>query len=171
MNKKFQEPDEIDCDQQLAELNEQLEELTVALQRERADTINIRRQHEMQMSNLRNAAKASVVRELLPVIDNFELAIKHAPQLDAKSQKDSDQKIIDWIKGVEKILNQFEKTLADMGVTRIATVGETFNPNLHEAISMEEGEGDQEIVSDELQAGYQMGDEVLRHAKVRVRVQ
>jgi len=45
-----------------------------------------------------------------------------------------------------------------------------FDPNLHEAVSMEEGDGDTEIVSEELQAGYQLDDEVLRHAMVRVKM-
>jgi molecular chaperone GrpE len=105
------------------------------------------------------------VCELLPVIDNFELAIKHIPQdLDAGNKNFSE-----WVEGIKKILSQFEKTLADMGVSRIKTVGEPFDPNLHEAISMEEGEGDQEIVSEELQSGYEMDGQVLRHAKVRVK--
>ncbi len=47
-----------------------------------------------------------------------------------------------------------------MGVERIKTVGESFDPELHEAVSMEEGEGDKEVVSEELQAGYQLGDNV-----------
>ncbi len=161
MSKKAQAKED---NAELQQLNAQLEELTTALQRERADAMNMRRQHDLQMSGLRTAAKVSVVRELLPVIDNFELAIKHMPQ----DSDAADSKFAEWVDGVRKILSQFQKVLADMGVSRIKTVNEPFDPNLHEAISMEEGEGDQEIVSDELQAGYQMGDQVLRHAKVRV---
>jgi molecular chaperone GrpE len=56
-----------------------------------------------------------------------------------------------------------------MGVERIKTVGEMFDPRYHEAVSMEEGDGTEEIVSDELQAGYKLGDEVIRHAMVRVK--
>jgi molecular chaperone GrpE len=67
------------------------------------------------------------------------------------------------------VVRQFEKTLADIGVKRIKTVGEPFDPHIHEAVSAEEGDGDQEIVSEELQAGYKLGDEVIRHAMVRVR--
>ena len=138
----------------------QIDELTEALQRERADATNLRRRYEEQIASLQTLAKASVVRNLLPVIDNFERALKHVPaELTGN----------DYVKGIESIVKQFEKTLEQLGVQKIKTVGEPFNPHLHEAISMDEGDGDQEIVSEELQSGYQMGDEVLRHAMVRVK--
>ena len=61
-----------------------------------------------------------------------------------------------------------EKTLADMGVERIKTVGEPFDPELHEAVSLEEGDGNREVVTEELQAGYRISNDVIRHAMVRV---
>ena len=147
---------------QIEELQTQVAELTEALQRERADATNLRRRHEEQVASLKSVVKASVVRDLLPVIDNIERALKHVPAELADN---------DYMKGVQGIVKQFEKTLADIGVVRIKTVGEPFDPRLHEAVSMEEGEGAQEIVSEELQAGYQLGDEIIRHAMVRVRMQ
>ncbi|HZM63773.1 MAG TPA: nucleotide exchange factor GrpE [Candidatus Saccharimonadales bacterium] len=143
-------------------LQQQIGELTEALQRERADAINLRRRYDEQLGSLQTMAKASVVRDLLPVIDNFERALKHVPAELAQN---------DYIRGIQSIVKQFEKTLAELGVKKIKTVGEAFNPQLHEAVSMEEGEGDQEVVSEELQPGYILGDEVLRHAMVRVRQQ
>lgn len=148
--------------EQLEALQQQVAELTEALQRERADVTNIRRRHEEQLVSLREALKANVVRDLLPVVDNFERALKYVPE----HLKDED-----YIKGVQGVVKQFEKTLADLGVERIATVGEVFNPVYHEAVSMDEGDGGQEIVSEELQAGYKIGDEVIRHAMVRVKLQ
>ena len=74
------------------------------------------------------------------------------------------------MKGVQGVVKQFEKTLADMGVERIKTVGEPFDPHLHEAVGIEEGDSGQEIVSEELQPGYKLGDEVIRHAMVKVKV-
>ncbi|EQD79132.1 co-chaperone GrpE, partial [mine drainage metagenome] len=62
------------------ELDQQLVALTEALQRERADSLNLRRRHEREMSHLRNYVKADVIRDLLPVIDNFERSIKHIPE-------------------------------------------------------------------------------------------
>jgi molecular chaperone GrpE len=146
----------------VSQLEQQIGELTDALQRERADATNLRRRHDEQIANLRTTVKATVVRDLLPVVDNFERALKHVPDELAGN---------DYIKGVEGVVKQFEKTLADLGVERIKTVGEPFDPHLHEAVSMEEGDGDQEIVSEELQSGYRLGDEVIRHAMVRVKTQ
>lgn len=137
-----------------------LHELTEALKRERADALNMRRRHETEIAALRSRVKASVVHDLLPVIDNFERALKHVP---------ADLKDDDYIKGVQGIVKQFETTLAQMGVERIKTVGEHFDPHLHEAIGTEEGEGDKETVSEELQAGYKLGDEIIRHAMVKVK--
>lgn len=146
----------------VALLQQQVADLTDALQRERADAMNIRRRHDEQIAKLKTTVKASVVADLLPVIDNFERALKHVPEDLAEN---------DYVKGVQGVVKQFEKTLTDIGVTRIKTVGEEFNPHLHEAVSMEEGEGSKEIVSEELQSGYQLGEEVIRHAMVRVKPQ
>lgn len=152
--------------QNLEQLQSQLSELTEALKRERADSVNIRRRHEEQVSTMRSAIKANVVRDLLPVIDNFERALKHVP---------SDLEGNDFVKGVQGVVRQFEKTLADMGVERIPTVkdgkGEPFDPRYHEAVQMEDGDGSQEVVSEELQSGYRIGEEVIRHAMVRVKLQ
>jgi molecular chaperone GrpE len=112
------------------------------------------------MAGLRIRTKANVVRELLPVIDNFERALKHVPD---------DLQDHDYIKGVQGVVKQFEKTLQDMGVERIKTTGELFDPRYHEAVSMEEGEGGEEVVADELQSGYKLGEDVIRHAMVKVR--
>jgi molecular chaperone GrpE len=141
-------------------LEQQIADLTEALQRERADVINVRRQHEEQITRLKDFVRADIVKDLLPVIDNFERALKHVPK---------DLENNDYVKGVQGVVKQFEKTLEQMGVERIKTVGEPFNPELHEAVSSD-GEGENEIVSDELQAGYILHGQVLRHAMVRVKL-
>lgn len=148
-------------DKKLSKSAQQIIDLTNALQHERADATNIRRQHEEQIANLRVVVKSNVVRDLLPVIDNFELSIKHLP----KDLEDND-----YVKGIQSIVKQFEKTLANLGVERIVTVGEAFDPRYHEAVTMEEGKGTQEVVSEELQAGYKIGGDVIRHAMVRVKL-
>lgn len=150
-----------ESDEQLQQLQQQLGELTEALQRERADAMNLRRRHEEQVASLKNVVKANIIRELLPVIDNFERALKHVP--DELSGND-------FVKGVQGIVKQFEKSLSELGVERIKTVGEPFDPRFHEAVQMEDGDGTQEVVSEELQAGYRVGDDVIRHAMVKVRM-
>lgn len=142
-------------------LQVQIDQLTEALQRERADATNIRRRHDEQIAGMRTVVKASVVRDLLPVVDNFERALKHIPE---------DLEGNDYIKGVQAVVKQFESTLAGIGVERIATVDAPFDPRYHEAVAMEEGDGSNEVVSEELQSGYRIGDEVIRHAMVKVKV-
>lgn len=148
-------------DKEAEQLATQVTELTEALQRERADATNIRRRHDEQIAGLKSMVKAGVIRDLLPVIDNLERALKHVPEeLEAN----------DYVKGVQGVVKQFEKTLTDLGVERIKTVGELFDPKYHEAISMEDGDGATEVVSEELQSGYKIGEEVIRHAMVRVKM-
>ena len=142
------------------ELEQQIGELTEALQRERADSVNIRRRHEEQIAGLKDMVRVSVVEDLLPVIDNFERALKHVPRDLANN---------DYIKGVQGVVKQFEDTLQQMGVQRIKTVGEAFDPNIHEAVGMEDGDGEHEVVCEELQPGYTLGTNVIRPAMVKVR--
>ena len=142
-------------------LEQQIAELTEALQRERADATNIRRRHDEQLAQLKTVVKADVIEDLLPAIDNLERALKHTPQ---------DLQDSDYAKGVQGVVKQFEKAFKTIGVERIKTVGELFDPQWHEAVSMdEEGDGSEEVVSEELQAGYRLGDTVIRHAMVRVK--
>lgn len=146
----------------VAALEQQIAELTEALQRERADATNLRRRHDEQIASLKDMVKAHVIRDLLPIADNLERALRHVPADLAEN---------DYVKGVQGVVKQFEKTFADLGVERIAAMDQPFDPRYHEAVSMEEGDGVEEVVSEELQAGYKIGDEVIRHAMVRVRTQ
>ena len=146
----------------ITELQQKIGELTEALQRERADAENLRRRTQEEKSRLGEFYKAMVIQELLPALDNLERAFKHTP----KELKDSD-----YVKGVQGVLKQFEQCFAQLGVKRIKTFGEVFDPRLHEAVHLEEGDGAVEVVCEELQPGYLLGDEVIRHAMVKVRME
>ena len=143
----------------LKALQQQVAELTDALQRERADAINLRRRTEEDRTRQASYAKANVIIKLLPVIDSLQRADQHVPAELAQT---------DYVNGIKAVIRQFEKFLSDLGIERIKTVGEIFDPRFHEAIALEEGNGSQEIVSDEIQSGYKIGDEVIRHAIVKV---
>ena len=153
----------------IEELQRQIVELTEALQRERADSLNLRRRLEEERSSMGDFFKAMAVREMLPVMDNCERLLHHIS---------TNSKGNPWKEGAEKIVQQSRKTLEDFGVERIKTVGEHFDPHLHEAVHMDlpseasakGGESDyREIISEELRAGYKIGNEVLRPAMVKVR--
>jgi molecular chaperone GrpE len=146
----------------IAELEQKIAELTEALQRERADAENLRRRTDMEKSRLGEFYKAMVVQELLPALDNLERAFKHTPK---------DIKDHDYVKGMQGVMKQFEQCFAQLGVKRVKTVGEVFDPRLHEAVHMEEGDGTVEVVCEELQPGYTIGDEVIRHAMVKVKME
>jgi molecular chaperone GrpE len=143
-------------------LQDQVNALTEALQRERADAVNLRRRVDEEKEKMAVFYKAKVVRDLLPALDNLERALKHVP----KDLKDND-----YVKGVQGVVKQFEQNLNQLGVERIKTIGEKFDPSLHEAIHMEEGEGEVEVVCEELQPGYKIGGEVIRHAIVKVKME
>lgn len=142
------------------DLEQKIGELTEALQRERADAMNIRRRADEERAQLGSTFKAMVIEHLLPALDNLDLALKHAP----KDLADND-----YVKGVQSVAKQFDKAFEDLGVERIKTVGEHFDPHLHEAVHMEDGDGHHEIISAELQAGYKIGNEVIRPATVKVK--
>lgn len=152
----------VDFEEVANQLAQELAEANEALLRERADAANVRRRADEDRAKMAGFYKANVVRELLPVIDNFERALKAIPPDIAEH---------DYVKGIQGVVKQFEQALAKIGVERIKTVGEKFDPVFHEAVTMEEGDGTEEIISEELQAGYKVGDEVIRHAMVRVKLQ
>ncbi|MGN1313223.1 MAG: nucleotide exchange factor GrpE [Candidatus Nanosyncoccaceae bacterium] len=125
-------------------------ELINDLQRTRADFENFRRQNDIQREQDRNYAKLDTVKKILPLIDDFERAIQAQPE------------------ALSPLSKNFEKTLKSIGLQKIdSTIGTEFNPDLHEAISVD-GDGDKETIAETLRAGYYYGDEVLRTAMVRV---
>ncbi|MDB5160632.1 MAG: molecular chaperone GrpE [Candidatus Saccharibacteria bacterium] len=145
----------------IQELEEQVSQLTEALQRERADAINVRRRAEEDRVKMASFYKAKIVRDLLPGLDNLERALKHVPKDIADHE---------YVKGIQSVVKHFEQNLQQLGVEKIKTVGEEFDPALHEAIHMEDGDGNIEVVCEELQSGYKIGDEVIRHAIVKVKM-
>lgn len=142
-----------------AGLQGRIDELTTDLQRLQAEFANYKRREDGAKAELLEMAKREVVILLLPTLDNIERALAHRPAELADNA---------WAGGVEQVGKQAQEALAKLGVTRIESVGQPFDHNLHEAISYEDGEGDNEVVVEELQPGYRMGDVVIRHAMVKV---
>ncbi len=129
---------------------EKIAELVADLQRTRADFENYRKQIEVQKSNDRKSERLATVYKILPLLDDLDRAIATYSEL----------------KPLEKSLS---KTMEELGLTKIDTkAGTEFNPDVCEAV-MAEGDGDKEIISETLRAGYYYGNEVLRPAMVRVK--
>ena len=143
------------------ELERQVAELTADLQRTRADFENYRKRTEADKVAAQQYGQAAAIMKLLPVIDNIERAIAYIPDELADNA---------WAQGVSGLIKNLEKSLTSMNVRRIAaTPGTAFDPELHEAIQVDEdAEGEQEVVAEELQAGYILGETPIRHAMVKV---
>ena len=149
-----EQQDNSDDDQQVAEL-------TMDLQRTRADFENYRKRVEQEKLKARNDGQATAVLKLLPVIDNIERAIAHTPA-----------ELVDnaWAQSVARLVKHLDKSLESLHLVRVdATPGTIFNPELHEAIQFDEdADGSQEIIAEELQAGYVLSGKPIRPAMVKV---
>lgn len=143
------------------ELEQQVGELTLDLQRTRADFENYRKRVEQEKEMARASGRAGAVMKLLPVIDNIERAIAHSPD---------DLKDNPWAASVVKLTKNLEKSLSDMGVERIdAKAGDMFNPDLHDAVQFDDDvDGEHEVIAEELQPGYKVDGIVMRPSMVKV---
>jgi len=157
-SKQQKQPDDESIQEELAR---EVAELTVDLQRTRADFENYRKRIEQEKQMARMSGEASAVLRLLPVIDNIERAVAHIP-VELTDDK--------WAQGVAGLAKNLEKSLESMNLKRInAKPGAPFDPELHEAIQFDEdAEGENEVVSEELQAGYTLNGQPIRHAMVKV---
>lgn len=142
------------------EFEQKIAELIADLQRTRADFENYRKRGETDKELARAAGKAGAILKLLPVIDNIERAIVHVPAELADNT---------WARGVVGLVKQLDRSLENLDLKRIdAKPGTPFNPELHEAIQMDDGDGEQEVIAEELQSGYMLAGRVIRHAMVKV---
>lgn len=143
------------------ELEQQVVELTADLQRTRADFENYRKRSETDKAATYQHGQSAAILKLLPVIDNIERAVAYTPE-ELKDNK--------WAQGIAGLVKNLEKSLESLNLKRIdATPGSDFNPELHEAIQLDEdAEGDKEVIAEELQAGYTLSGQPIRHAMVKV---
>lgn len=133
------------------------DQLLDRLARLQADFENSRKRAERERAEFREFVASGVVEQFLPVLDNFELALK---------SKGSEKQLRS---GVELIVKQMEEVLEKMQVTAIPTVGESFDPRIHEALgTVERDDMPDQHVAEEIRRGYRMREKLLRPALVRV---
>jgi molecular chaperone GrpE len=133
------------------------DQLMDRLARLQAEFDNARKRQERERAEFRDYAVGSVVEQFLPVVDNFELALK--------AQGSADQ----LRTGVELIVKQMEEILRQLHVQPVATVGQEFDPRHHEALGTVEREDlPDQHVAEEVRRGYKLRDKLLRPALVRV---
>lgn len=149
----------------LLRLKRENEELTAALRRVQSDFENYRRRVERERGDNYAFALMAIVNNLLPVLDNFRLALANA------ENRSSNQDLQQFFSGFELISQQLEKVLDTLGVQRIAALGETFNPQFHEAVSTEfDPDSPPNTVVEEIVRGYRLGNKLVRPAMVKVSV-
>ncbi|MBI2129900.1 nucleotide exchange factor GrpE [Candidatus Woesearchaeota archaeon] len=155
-NRNKEEKENTDFKKQMAEKEARIKELTELLQRLQADFENYKKRAEKEKCDLAGYTACKLISQFLPILDSFELALKN----DQDHQK--------FVKGVELIYSQFYSLLEDFGLTPIEAVGKKFDPYDHEVLLSEKSDKDEDIVLEELQKGYKLGDVVIRHSKVKV---
>ncbi|MBR5223706.1 MAG: nucleotide exchange factor GrpE [Clostridia bacterium] len=144
-------------DIEIENLKAELESKNDLLLRTAAEFDNFKKRTEREKLTVAEFAKAGLIKQLLPILDNIDRA--------ALSEKGSE----DYIKGIEMIVKQFEGVAGNLGIEEIAKVGDTFNPELHEAVMHIEDETVAEnTITQVLQKGYKIGSTVIRPAMVQV---
>lgn len=139
------------------QLRQELETTKDSLLRLAAEYDNFKKRSDREREQLTAFVKADTVKKLLPVVDNISFASK------------SDPASADYTKGLEMIVKQLKEVLEKMGLSEIESIGQQFDPTVHEAVMHidDENYGENEV-TDVLQAGYKLGDTVLRPAMVKV---
>jgi molecular chaperone GrpE len=132
------------------------------LLRKQAEFENFRKRTEREMQEAYRRARADILLDILPALDNMERALKHADNADATVLHE----------GLALIYKQLSDALGKHGLEAIDSIGSPFDPELHEAVAAEQNDDvDDHTVLDELQRGYKLGDRLLRPARVKVSVQ
>ena len=144
---------------ELEEVKAKAEANLAGWQRSQADFVNFKRRCEQDMSEMTQFANASLILNLLPVLDDFERAF-------TSSQVNKESLDPAWVEGMKLIEKKFKSILEMQGVSVIKTKDEPFDPRVHEAIK--EDKGKEGIIVQEVQKGYKLGEKVLRPARVIV---
>ncbi len=120
-----------------------------------ADTENYKKRVEREKEDFKKFANESIIKKLLPVIDNFERAIE--------SKEASKESIIE---GVNLVLKDILKLVKEFGVEEIEAVGKEFDPNFHQAVTYEISEDKEDMVLKEMQKGYILNNRLIRPSMV-----
>lgn len=144
-------------DTELETLRAELDTKNDQLMRTAAEFDNFKKRTEREKASIAEFAKAGLIKQLLPILDNIDRA----------SAADHDS--AEYIKGIEMIVKQFQSISTNLGIEEIAKAGDQFDPNFHEAVMHIEDETlGENIIADVLQKGYKIGDTVIRAAMVKV---
>ena len=156
-NQNVEKEEVIENNDELQLKQQELEELTDRYKRLLAEFENHKKRSQKEREGLYNSILGDIIEVILPILDNLENAAK---------VETSDE---NYKKGVELVLKQFQDVLKSKGVEEIKALGETFDPEVHEAVSsvQDDSKGEKEIIQ-EYRKGYKIGHKVIRHSMVVV---
>jgi molecular chaperone GrpE len=153
-------PETEDLETRLAQKTQEAQEYYDRLLRLAAELENVKKRQEREMAEWRQYAHESLVKELLPILDNLERALEHGRQAGAPEP---------LMEGLDLVVQDFLKVLSRFGVTPVESLGGPFNPAYHHAVMEEEApELEDKTVLRELQKGYLLQNRLLRPAMVVV---
>ncbi|WP_457572045.1 nucleotide exchange factor GrpE [Desulfovulcanus sp.] len=139
---------------------EQLKDKQQEVLRILADSENLKKRLIREKEEFCKFATSTIIEDILPIMDNLELAITHGQKTEACR---------DLLQGVQMTLKMFKETLKKHGLEPVGEEGEKFDPNIHEAMAQEEREDMEEgMVCQLMQKGYKLHDRLLRPARVMV---
>jgi molecular chaperone GrpE len=150
---------------ELKRLQTELGEAKEGLARRQADFENYRKRIERERGEAHQRVVADVARKLLPVLDNLNRALDAEKTVESSESKEFRH----FLHGVELINKQLNDVLESLGIQPIASIGERFDPHIHEAVVTEPSDKyEPDTVTEELTRGYRIGDRLLRPAMVKV---
>lgn len=130
------------------------------LQRSMAEFDNFRKRTNVEKASMYENGARDTIEKLLPILDNFERAILSTLEEDKNSA---------MFKGIDMIFNQMVETFKNMGVEEVAGVGETFDPNIHNAVlHIDDDSFGENVVAEVMQKGYKYKDKIIRPSMVKV---
>ena len=141
----------------LAELKDKADSYLAGWQRCQADFANSKRRSQQETEESRRLANAALVLSLLPVLDDFDRALDAVPEDCAE---------LGWMDGIRLIERKLRAALESHGLSEIKALGETFDPNFHEAVM--QARGREGMVVGEMEKGYRLNDRVIRPSRVMV---
>jgi len=160
-------PEKEGITERMRQLEKERDEMVDFLNRQQKDFENYKRRIERERFNVMDNLMTDFAKKLLPIVDNLDRAIDASKKLTSEKSEEFKH----FLDGIVLVNQQLYELLAEMGVEPIASVGEPFDPYLHEAVVVEKTESvpDNTVIA-ELLRGYKMGEKVIRHALVKVAV-
>ncbi len=158
MTKNNEDSENIEKNDALLKCEEQAQEYLNGWKRTQADFINYKNEESKRIESIAKYGNETTIKDVLSVLDSFDLIMKSIPEVVTLG-------CVDWLKGLETTVRQFDEFLTKHGVTRIEVKEDSFNPAYHEAV--ETLDGDQNSIQ-EVRTGYMMKDRVIRPSRVKI---